>query len=327
MSTRPQRPAALLLALAALLAAPAAPGAPPRQATPDETPPAGGFSEVISVRWVLVPALVSSPRGFVTDLEQSDFHLAVDGEPVPVASFEAGRDAPLSLVYLQDLSGSMSNGGKLEDSRRTLTYLLAKANPGDELAVASFAGDRLRVEVPFTGDREVVREAMALWQPYGTTALHDAVAWIPEISDEGRHPKRAVVLVTDGVDNASTLDPAAARSMVQRARLPVYVIGLGGGDPAESAAAGGVASDSYARLLSRLAQVTGGRYFAADSPAEIAAAARSVIGELRQQYVLGFPTGPGEERFRRIRVELVRPRKRQVTHRLGYTGGPPAPGG
>jgi Ca-activated chloride channel family protein len=217
----------------------------------------------------------------------------------------------------------MGNGGKIEASRRALGALVERARPGDELALASFAGGRLAVEVPFTTNRGAVHEAMAAWDPYGTTALHDAVAWIPDISAEGRHPKRAVLLVTDGVDNASTIDPEIARRVVERAHLPVYVVGLGGGDPAE-AARNGDASDTYARLLQRLARASGGRYFAVESPGEVAAAVRETLGLLRREYVLGFPTGGGESEFRRIRVE-VEGGRRTATHRLGYTGGPPLP--
>ncbi|MEM7049173.1 MAG: VWA domain-containing protein [Acidobacteriota bacterium] len=278
----------------------------------------GEFSSEISVNLVLVPVVVRDSRGgFVSGLEADDFRLTVDGKPVEIETFDAGADAPMSLVFLQDLSGSMGNGGKLEASQRTLTYFLARAQEGDELALASFASGRLGIDIPFTHDLSVFREAMALWKPYGTTALHDAVAWIPEISDDGRHPKRAVVLVTDGVDNASTLTPALARNMVQKARLPVYILGLGEGSP--------TAEGTFAPLLQRLARATGGRFFSATSPSDISRASVTVIGELRSQFVLGFhATSSGPRAYRPIRVEAKK-RSYRVTHRQGYRGGPPAP--
>lgn len=316
---------AAVLAAFAVLAGTAA-GAPPASAQAPSTPrePARGFAEQISVAWVLVPVLVRERRGgYVDDLERDDFRLLVEGEPVPIASFDRGRDAAVSLVVLQDLSGSMGNGGKIEASQRALAALVERARPGDELAVASFAGGRLAVEVPFTTNRGAVHEAMAAWEPFGTTALHDAVAWLPEISAEGRHPKRAVLLVTDGVDNASTIDPEAARRVVESAHLPVYVVGLGSGDPAD-AARNGTGADTYARLLQRLARTSGGHYFAVEKPSEVAAAVRQTLDLLRREYVLGFPTGGGERGFRRIEVEVGRGRL-LATHRLGYTGGPPLP--
>lgn len=314
---RPITAALAAASAAALLAgAPLAAQAPPEA----DPPPARGFTEEISVAWVLVPALVRDRRGeSVDDLERDDFRLVVEGETVPIASFDRGEDAAISLVVLQDLSGSMGNGGKIEASRRALGELVERTRPGDELALASFAGGRLEVEVPFTADRGAVHEAMAAWEPYGTTMLHDAVAWIPDISAEGQHPKRAVLLVTDGVDNASTIDPDAARRVVERAHLPVYVVGLGG---TGEAATDGDGSNTYALLLQRLAHASGGRYFAVERPEEVPAAVGETLDLLRREYVLGFPSGAGDSAFRRIRVEagdgfLI------VTHRLGYTGGPP----
>lgn len=318
------RPVYSVLATTAVLAAIAGPPAAGQQSArqPEPQPPARGFAEQISVSWVLVPVLVRERGGgFVDDLEREDFRLRVDGHPVPIESFDRGVDAPVSLVVLQDLSGSMGNGGKIEASRRALAHLLARVRPGDELALASFAGERLAVDVPFTGDLGVLDEAAIAWHPYGTTALHDAVAWIPSISSEGRHPKRAVLLVTDGVDNASAIAPEEARRIVESAHLPVYVVGLGGGDPARAADNG--AADTYALLLQSLARFTGGVYYAAREPSDVPDAVVATLAALRREYVLGFPAADVREpRFRKIEVEVRRGRL-VASHRLGYTGGPP----
>lgn len=329
---RPRVAPALLAALAvgaggALAGFTATAGVVPAAAALPAPPPpqrSGGFAEEISVAWVLVPVVVRDRSGFVHGLSENDFHLRVDGRPVPIASFDSGTETPLSLVFLQDLSGSMAGGGKIDAGRDALRNLISHARDGDEVAVAGFASGRLRVEVPFTRELEVLEEAMAVWDPYGTTALHDAVAWIPQISDEGRNPKRAVVLVTDGVDNASTFTPEQARAAVQRARLPVYVLGLGAGEPAAARDGSGARVDTYALLLERLARQTGGRYFAVSGPLEAARAVAVIADDLRAQYVLGFPAeAQGSHEYRRFRV-TVDGRNREVVHRLGYDGGKPA---
>ena len=281
-----------------------------------------GFSEQISVAWVLVPVVVRSRAGYVEGLDRDDFRVWVDGRRVPIESFDSGTDARVSLIFLQDLSGSMATGGKLEASKVALRDLVAAERPGDELALASFAGGRLAVDVPFTGDRDVFAEAMADWTGYGTTSIHDAVAWIPEIGDEGRHPKRAVVLVTDGVDNASELAPEAARQAVENARLPVYVFGLGGhGDPLRPEANGGV--DTYAQVLGRLATASGGRYFPISDPADVGDAVATLLQDLRAQYVLGFSAAAdADRRYRKLWVTAAG-RGREAVFRIGYTGGAP----
>lgn len=307
------------VAVLLLLVAPAAAQQPAPEAEPAADEPIGEFSERMAVSWVLVPVLVYDQQDYVNDLPASAFRLFVDDEPVEIAGFESGASAPVSLVFLQDLSGSMANGDKLESSRRALAWLLSRARPDDEFALASFAGERLRVEVPFTREEQVLAEAMGLWEAYGTTAIHDAVAWIPEIAVEGRHPKRAAVLLTDGVDNASDLSPEAARRVVVDARLPVYVLGLGrrrraGADPAD---------DSYGRLLQELARTTGGRYFAVRPGDAVSRAAADMLEELRKQYVLAFPIAAGSAGSRRLRVEVEAPGRLTVYHRKGYRGGPP----
>lgn len=306
---------ALATALTAGLALAAAAPSPQEE-------PRGTFREETQVSWVLVPVGVERDGEWLDDLGRRDFRLQVDGRRVDFPDFDAG-DTPVSVVFLQDLSGSMANGGKLEASRAALGELVADAAPADELALATFAGGQLAVEVPFTREEAVLREAMALWQGYGTTAIHDAIAWIPEIAVAGRHPKRAVVLVTDGVDNASQLAPEAAREVLRRARLPVFVLGLGReglGATAGEVAAGGAAT--YGELLQRLAHATGGRYLPLARPDDAPAAARDLLDELRHQYVLAFPTAPGPAAERQVSVS-VKTNGATVYHRRAYFGGPP----
>lgn len=273
--------------------------------------------------WVLAPVVVREPGGYVAGLEADDFHLSVHGEPVEIASFDSELDSPVSLVWLQDLSGSMGNGGKLEASRAAFSYFVQRIRPQDGLAVATFGNQQLSVDVPFTDNQATLREAMELWEGFGVTTLYDAVAWTPEISAEGRNRKRAVVLVTDGADNASSMDPAAARLMVRDARLPVYVLGLGSGDPNDRSIAD---EDTYryAHLLELLARASGGRFHRADDLDEAVLVAASIYDQIRHQYVLGFPArADGPQSYHRIEVTVEGHPKAQILHRHGYRGGSP----
>lgn len=313
----------------------------PEEATPRRSGPAT-FADRVDVSWVLVPVVVRAAGGYVGELVRKDFRLSVDGRAVPIESFDSSHDAPTSLVWLQDLSGSMANGDKLEASRSAFRYFVERALPEDEFAIATFASGLIEVEVPFTSDREALLEASRRWEGYGTTTLHDAVSFLPEISDQGRHRKRAVVLVTDGVDNASVLSPAESRLIVRQARLPVYVLGFTTADPrdlrrlrwladdeeeeAESAEADLEESFHFARLLHRLARATGGRFLWVTDPAEIEHGAGAVLDELRHQYVLGFPARQKPRKYREIEVKVERRRKAELLHRQGYYGGLPAPG-
>jgi Ca-activated chloride channel family protein len=274
---------------------------------------------------VLIPVVVRAPGGYENHLDAEDFLLSIDGRPAAIETFERRADAAASVVVLQDLSGSMANAGKLDTSRRVVHYLLDHSQPGDEFAIATFAGERTDVEVPFTADKEALGEAVEGWKAWGTTALHDAVAWVPDISVDSQNPKRYAVLITDGVDNASAIPPEKARDIVRAAQLPTYVIGLGSGNPYELRE-DGKKIYRYADVLNLLALSTGGRYFSIQKPEDLDSALELIREDVRHQYVIGFSTGDGPSRFRTIRVDLKgnESRSRTVVFRKGYKGAPPA---
>ena len=124
----------LVLALVVAFAAPRASWA---QEPPE---PNMAFTEVVSVEWISIPVVVRTGGAYVSDLGQDSFQLLIDGRPVSIEGFEGGPEAPISLIFLQDLSGSMALQGKLERSREAVGHFLADANGEDQFAMASFAG-------------------------------------------------------------------------------------------------------------------------------------------------------------------------------------------
>ena len=318
--TGPRRLGVVLLLAAALL-----PAAAVRAQTPQTAPqpPAPSFQDEVSVGLVLVPVVVRAGAGFAKNLDRKDFRLLIDGKPVPVESFERRSDAPASVVILQDLSGSMASGGKLEESRNVVRFFLSRELPGDEFSLATFASEGLQVDVPFTTNTATLNEAIAGWEAYGTTALHDAVARMPQISLEGHNPKRFAVLVTDGVDNASRMTPEEARAVVQEAQLPTYVLGLEAGNPYELSTEGKKIY-RYADVLNLLAAMTGGRYYSINGAEDLQKALTAILDDVRHQYVLGFSTGDGAVKFHKLEVQVEGKDRRTVVFRRGYKGTPPA---
>jgi len=291
----------------------------------DEPRPEATFGDEVAVSWILVPVTVRNRRGrYVEGLEKKDFRLRVDGREVDFPDFEPRGEIPWSLVFLQDLSGSMANADKLASSMAAIQRFLDAAKYGDEFALVSFAGQTITVDVPFTDDQEALRDALSRWEAYGKTALHDAVALVPQLSGEGRNLKRGIVLFTDGGDNASRLSAEQAAELVRRSELPVYVLGLELGNPN----AGSAERDEtfrYADVLNLLATSTGGRYFAIRKPGDLWDAYEAIANELRFQYVLGFETAArGTSRFRSISVTVSK-RGTIATTRKGYRGTRPAP--
>lgn len=309
----------LILLLVLILPAAAATQDRPVAARPVETAEYT-FGEVYSVEMVMVPVAVrGEPAG--ERMPRDRFRLRVDGKPVKIESFENDSGAPLSLVFLQDLSGSMAEPGKMASSREAFDCFLDTARDGDEIALATFASGQTEIDVPLSRNAAPLREAMELWEPYGTTGLYDAVAMLPEISLDGAGAKRAAVLVTDGVDNASAIAPQAAQKLVQAADLPVYVLALPGRDEETPEP-----TYRYGDLLRQLAEATGGRYYELGDTAEARRTCAAILGELRHQYVLGFTvSGTGPAKYHPIRVELTNSKRRvSVIHRRGYRGTAPS---
>jgi VWFA-related protein len=313
----------LAAALSAALAFSAGPGG--AQSANPEPPadPAARFTEDVGVGWVMVPVVVRNPGGYVKDLRKTDFELLVDGKPVGIDSFESGASAPVHLVILQDTSGSMETGGKLSASREIALHILANARPVDQFSIATFSAGKLAIEVPFTSDREALDESVQAWEAWGTTALHDAVAWLPTITADRDGVKRAAVLVTDGLDNASHLDATEARNLVREAQLPVYVFGFETGD-VYSVDAQGKKIYRYSDMLNLLASLSGGKYYPIQDPDDLKEAMVELVEDLRHQYVLGFSVADdGTRGPHRIQVRVSRGSRKTVSARAAYRGGDP----
>lgn len=295
------------------------------QEATDSTPKTSGsvFQAEVSVGYVLVPVVVRSRTGAAARLSAEQFSLTVDGLPVAIESFESGAQAPIGVLFLQDLSGSMSIGPKLEQSRQLIDCVLGLERNGDEFAVASFSNQKLFVEVPFPGTLEAIREVTNSWRGYGRTALHDAVAWLPDLVHSRASPRRAVVLITDGVDNASLVAPAEARDQMRHAEVPVHVVGLESGNIYSLRRDGGKVH-RLADTLNLIGWATGGGYYGIDNSDDVTSACHAIVDQLRHQYVLGFSTAaePAADRHR-IEVTIRGKKKLQIQHRHSYEGTPP----
>ena len=312
---------------------------PPPEPEVPSSPPRIVFSEEVAVEWVTVPvtlveshsptrqAAAEAPEP--AELSLADFELRIDGRLVTVESFDFGA-APFGLLFAQDLSGSMDHGDKLRLSRNVLALLLARSGELDEVAILTFAGPRVDLQVPFTSDFRVLDDATARWRAYGTTALFDALARVSEIAKESHRSRRAVVLVTDGIDNASTIAADEARSLLQGAGLPLFVLDVAARFDRPSPAVAepvALATDPVAFSLTELASATGGRYIEVFDHGAVQGATDQVLQNLRQQYLLGFTTDGSTASWHRIDVVLRAEEgeaPRALRFRTRYFGSAPA---
>ena len=260
---------------------------------------------------VEVPATVVDRQDrIVRGLQQSEFRVFADGVEQKI-QFLSEEDLPVSLAVVFDTSGSMS--GRIAGARTALAALLGTSNPDDEFCLITFA-DRPAVRVPWTNSPGEVVEGSLYERTHGRTALLDTVEMAVREVRHRRNPRRAIVIFSDGGDNFSAITQRGLWRILEEADVQVYAVGVPDPHvryerPAEEVVAG-------PNLLEELCGHAGGRYFFAQTPAEVEKAADRIGKELRSQYILGFalPDASRDGRFHRLQVKVV-----PLTERLPLT--------
>ncbi len=285
---------------------------------------------------VLVPVSVTDPSNrYVLGLEKDDLRLFEDGVEQKVTHF-SNEDAPLSIGLLVDTSGSM--GAKLDTSRRAVEEFLKTLNATDEAFLVEFS-DQAQLAVPLTNDSKAIESAMTNANSGGLTALLDAVEMGLTEMKRSKNPRKALLVISDGGDNNSRFTSSQITDLVREADVQVYAMGvfepsltfplartlgsLHSGVTGSAAAKTGAAELDGPRLLSEIADQTGGRALAATNLRDLPGIAERIGIELRNQYVLAYtPTNVNRDgKYRKIEVKLQQPKALpplKARWRLGY---------
>jgi Ca-activated chloride channel homolog len=270
---------------------------------------------------VTIRALVRDQRGrAVTTLGADDFLLRDAGQPVEIEAVEQDH-GPVGLAILFDVSGSMDVSQRFGRARETGYFLLSGLRDGeDEAAIFAF-DSQLHMVQPFTSELDTLRGSLSGFSPWGMTSLHDAIARASRSMDTRATRRRALVVLTDGVDTGSKLGAPEVSRIASSIDLPVYIIAVVA--PIDDPRDEGRRNDPLTGELSDLARWTGGHLFVAASTAEASVVARQVLDELRQQYLIAFEPGR-EPGWHPVDVR-VRRKGYTVRARSGYFAGPPKP--
>ena len=166
------------------------------------------------------------------------------------------------------------------------TFLNEMAENTDEASLFTFH-KALRQEVPFTSDRERIHQALGHVNPWGLTSLYDAIADSAKRLAERQAPRRALVVISDGIDTSSRLTAEQVSKLASSIDVPVYVIAV----VAPIDQAGATGADGEKRAVGNLADLaawTGGELMVFTAPAQAAAVSSQLIATLRQQYFLAI---------------------------------------
>jgi VWFA-related protein len=268
-----------------------------------------GKTEVTSV---LVEAAVYDKAGrFVSDLESSAFTVRENGAE-QLIDLVTRESLPTNLVLLVDNSQSMSR--RMDFVRGAAGRLAGALRERDRVIVAPFNAHVGTITGP-TNDVATISEAIAAMRATGGTAILDSVAEAGRLL-EGLEGRRAVILITDGYDEDSSVDIEEALRSVEETQATVYVIGIGG-----------VAGISLRgeTMLRRLADRTGGRVFFPPREPELVTIADEVATDAHSRYLITYT--PANQRrdgtWREIAVEA--PEGLRVRTRAGYLAPSPPP--
>jgi Ca-activated chloride channel family protein len=265
---------------------------------------------------------------WIQDLRKQDLTVYEDGIQRPVLSLQRDVDTPISMGIVVDTSGSMS--WKLAAAEAALQHFVRTLNPNDQFFLIAFS-DRAFLLQGFTDNPADLNRAIGLLHAEGQTALYDAVVQGLQKVEQGRWPKKALLVMTDGMDNASSNSLNDVIQAGRRGGVLIYTVGIGTtGAPAMAMApmmmqpmfgvrfgggfghhrGGGEDERVDAATLQSLSDETGATTFVINPRVSdlsgLDSHFQSISAELREQYTVRYASAGGA-RPHQIRVDGLRP--------------------
>jgi Ca-activated chloride channel family protein len=277
-----------------------------------------------TVRAITIAVTVQDSKGrFVNNLAEKDFTVYENNKKKPLTYFMHDFGAPLSLTVLLDVSGSMALENKLAECKAALRYLaLRLLRPRDEIALLLFADGQVEVAAKHSADKTEFLRELDKAEAYGQTALNDAVAVSPEFATRAKNEKRALLLITDGIENDSQATPEQALEIARRVDVPIYTIGykiprneqlLKAHKRSANLTAAGIVE-----TLDRFSTATGGKAYYLNEPTELDSVIEEIKNEQAHQYIIGYTSYQDTaDIYRWIRVTTPN-YKNKVRTRQGY---------
>ena len=284
---------------------------------------AGQFAIRTSVDLVVLQATVRNHKGApISGLTQENFRVLEDKVPQQIESF-SHQDVPATIGLVIDNSGSMRP--KHADVIAAALAFARSSNPQDQMFVVNFnehVSMGLPASVPFTNNAAQLETALSRNRITGMTALYDAITVALDHLGNGKWERKALIVVSDGGDNASKRNLAQVISMVNQSNAVIYTLGIYDEND----------DDRNPRVLKQLSRASGGETFFPKTLQEILPICEQIAHDIRSQYTITFvPTNKNQDgTYRSIDVkarETSGGGRLSVITRAGYAAplNPPAP--
>jgi len=253
------------------------------------------FKLSVDVDLVIFNVTVTDAKGHsVQGLSRDDFRVIETGQEQNI-QFVRPEDIPATVGLVIDNSGSMRR--KRSDVIDAALAFAESSNPQDEIFIVNF-NERVSMGLPpgmrFTSDIDQLRKALANTRAEGKTALYDGVAAALKHLESGTLQRKALVILSDGGDNASGQTEAGVLALAERSNATLYTIEIE--DPDDK--------DQNPKVLHDLAKLTAGEAYRAKSVDELPGIWHKIAGGIRNQYTIGYisknPAHDGA--FRNVKV-------------------------
>jgi VWFA-related protein len=278
---------------------------------PAASPSSDPVTFTSNTRLVELPVSVSDKSGkLVMDLPQKAFKVFENGVEQPIKLFKR-EDVPVSLGIIIDNSGSMKE--KRQKVEVASMDLVKASNREDEVFIVNFNDDDF-LDVEFTNDIKIMQEGVGRIDSRGGTAMRDAISMsIDYLKSKGKKHKKVLLVVTDGNDNASTINLEKVVNRARQSEVLIYAIGLLNEEERHEA-------KIAKRALDALANESGGLAFYPKAVADVDRIALQVAHDIRNQYTIDYsPTIQAMDgSFRQIKVTVSGGGHPVVRTRTGY---------
>jgi Ca-activated chloride channel family protein len=258
----------------------------------------------VDVQLVQLPVAVIDRDGrAVNGLTKQSFEVFEDGVQQEITFFRR-EDIPVSVGLLIDNSASMHN--KRQRVNAAALAFARESNPQDETFIVGF-DDEVFLDQDFTNNIDDLTKAFSKIDTRGQTAVYDAISLSVNHVRQGRKDKKALLLISDGEDNASRYNFETALESLRKADVILYAIGLLDEPEQHGGIFRKVPESKVKETLTRFAQATGGQAYFPKSVDEVDQLCRSIAHDLRNQYMIGYSSSnnAADGSWRRISVRLT----------------------
>ena len=259
--------------------------------------------DVISVETNLVIVNVTvtdASEAFARGLKREQFRLFEDKQPQRILSISF-EESPFAAAILLDCSGSMEH--KMTLARAACTTFVDGIREGDQFAIYSFAGNKVKQQQSFGEVRDVGDFVWDL-RPDGMTPMYDAIVKAAEDLAERPEKRRAILLVSDGGDSTSRASLDDAIRKASAANVAIYCVDL-----SDRGVYRATPRDQGDAIMKSLAAKTGGRFYQVPGGQQLRSAFAQTVEELRNQYTLTYESANEKKdgKWRTIEVQLTKP--------------------